>query len=120
MTEADVERACDALAAAYGYRVVRLSQRRASKVHAGLPDRRYQGPRGCFWLEVKAADGELSRAQFAFLLAELDGGCIATVGGALELRELLDTLVRDPGGALAVCRHQIQVWAAKGFRREAA
>ena len=120
MRESEVERACDRLAEQCGYRVVRTSQRRASRVSAGIPDRRYQGPRGALWFEVKPADGKLSPTQFAFLIAELEAGCLASCGGALELRELLAVLVRDPKGALAVCRKHVQFWAARGFRQEAA
>lgn len=120
MRESEVERVCDALAIAYGYRVVRLSQRRSSSVHVGLPDRRYQGPRGCFHFEIKAAGGQMSEPQFTFLLAELTGGCIASVGGRLELVEVLDTLVKAPADARAVCRKHMQYWASKGFRRETA
>jgi hypothetical protein len=118
--ESEVEKRCDERAEAYGYRVVRLSQRRRSRVHAGLPDRRYQGKRGAFWFEVKPADGQLSDKQFAFLIAELEAGCLASCGGVLELGELLSTLVKEPRNALGVCRKHIQCWAAKGFRREAA
>lgn len=120
MRESDVEKACDRHAEAYGYRVVRLSQRRRSGVHPGLPDRRYQGKRGAFFFEVKAADGKLSREQFAFLLAEIEGGNLASCGGVLELGELLSTLVKAPRNAMAVCRKHIQVWAGHGFRAEAA
>lgn len=120
MRESEVERQCDAIAEAFGYRVVRLSQRRGSRIHIGLPDRRYQGPRGCVFVEVKPANGQLSEAQFAFLIAEIEGGCLATVGGTLEVREVLSALVRDKASALGICRKHIQFWASKGFRREAA
>lgn len=120
MREAEVERACDALAVAYGYRVVRQNQKRPSKLHIGLPDRRYQGPRGCWYFEIKTDTDQLSKAQFDFLVAEIEGGCIASVGGALEIREVLDTLVRRPDHVRAVCRKHISFWASKGFRKEAA
>jgi hypothetical protein len=120
MRESEVEKQCDRRAEAYGYTIVRLSQRRRSRIHAGLPDRRYQGKRGAFFFEVKAADGQLSREQFAFLIAELEGGNLASCGGVLELGELLSTLVKSPKDAMGVCRKHIQFWAAQGFRKEAA
>ena len=120
MRESEVEKQCDARAEAYGYRVIRLSQRRRTRIHAGLPDRRYQGKRGAFFFEVKAGDGQLSRDQFAFLLAEIEGGSLASCGGILELGELMSTLVKEPRNAMAVCRKHIQFWAGRGFRSEAA
>ena len=118
--EALVERDCDKLADAYGYRVVRLSQRRGSRVHVGLPDRRYQGRRGAIFLEVKPDTGRLSAAQLAFLEAELAAGALATVGGVHELGEVFSALVKAPGTALDVCRRHVAAWEAKGIRREAA
>jgi hypothetical protein len=120
MRESDIEKQCDRHAEAYGYTVIRLSQRRRSRVHPGLPDRRYQGKRGAFWFEVKPGDGQLSEAQFRFLIAELEGGCLASVGGVLEIGELMSTLVKAPRDAMGVCRKHVQFWAARGFRREAA
>ena len=120
MRESEVEKACDRHAEAYGYRVVRLSQPRRSRLTIGLPDRRYQGKRGAFFFEVKRADGELTREQFAFLIAELEGGNLASCGGVLELGELLSTLVKAPRDAMGICRKHVQQWAAKGFRKEAA
>jgi hypothetical protein len=118
--EAIVERDCDRLAEAYGYRVVRLSQRRGSRVHIGLPDRRYQGKRGAVFIEIKPDTGKLSAPQLAFLEAELAAGCLATVGGVKELGDVLSALVKAPATALTVCKAHVAEWAARGIRREAA
>lgn len=58
----------DRLMGALGFTVVRLSQKRASKVTPGLPDRRYyHGKRRLFvWWEAKAEWGRQSKAQREF------------------------------------------------------
>lgn len=118
MRESEVEQQCDRLAERLGYRAIRLSQRRRSRIHAGLPDRRYQGPRGAVFFEVKPADGKLSTAQFDFLIAELGAGEVASVGGFLELQEIFAALVTSRDAARAACRRHVQFWAARGFRKE--
>lgn len=58
----------DDLMRALGFDVVKLSQKRRSKVHEGLPDRRYYHVRRrlfCWW-EAKAAWGRQSPAQRDF------------------------------------------------------
>lgn len=118
--EADIEKACDRLAESYGYRVIRFSQRRASRISAGVPDRRYQGARGALWFEVKMDDGKLTNEQHTFLVAELKAGSLATCGGVRELGAVLSALVTAPRSALSLCEGQVALWAKKGYRREAA
>lgn len=119
MRESEVEQQCDRLAVRVGYTVIRLSQRRRTRIHPGLPDRRYQGPRGAVFFEVKPADGRLSTEQFDFLVAELTAGELASVGGFLELQEIFAALVTSRDTARAACRRHLQFWAAKGFRKAA-
>ena len=112
---------CDELAELLGYTVVRLEQRRASKIHIGTPDRRYQGERGCFFFELKHGSDRLSREQHAFLRRELEGGSLATCGGLPELQALLCALQRTSlVHARNVCGGQLDAWARKGFRSERA
>lgn len=68
MLESKVESEGDKLMLAFGFEVVRLSQRRASKLTAGLPDRRYYHRRrqlSCWW-EVKSTTGRQRPDQREF------------------------------------------------------
>lgn len=58
----------DRLMRALGFEVVRLEQLRASKIHPGLPDRRYysRARRLAFWWESKAEWGQQRPDQRAF------------------------------------------------------
>lgn len=121
-TEADEEAACDKLIALYHGDVCRLSQRRASKIHIGLPDRRYRLPPYCVWWELKKPEGQLTRAQYDFLRAEWACGEFVGVGGIAELTPLV-TLLRTTHLSLLEIResswHQVQAWAdAFQFRTE--
>lgn len=109
---------CDELAATMGYRVIKLEQRRASKIHLGTPDRRFQGGRCCFWFEYKFGRDKLSREQHTFLRAELDGGALASCGGLAELIALLSAISRSNVAARDCCERQIASYVEKGFRGE--
>lgn len=110
---------CDALAARMGYGIVNLEQRRATRLHVGLSDRRYQGIRAAFFFEMKFGRDRLSREQYRFLLAELDAGALASCGGLPELTEILSALVKPTHvSARNVCRKHVDAYAAKGFRGE--
>ena len=117
--EYDVERACDDAVTAAGGDVVRLSQRRASRIHEGLPDRRYRVGPVAFWWECKAAKGKLSRAQLDFLTAEFACGQVGGVGTDAELGIFLRALAAgQPLSDLSV--NLLRRWAARGLRAERA
>lgn len=92
LTEADVAHDCDRLAVAMGWRVERYEQPRATRIHEGLPDRRYVAGNGFrVWVELKRPGklGKLTGAQHAWLVAELDAGGLAMAcDDVAQLREL--------------------------------
>lgn len=90
LLEGDIEHLCDDLIRQLGGQVVPLSQRRASKIHRGLPDRRYRIMGIAFWFECKRPDYPLTVDEFAFLLAEAQHQEAGGVGGLDALRELYD------------------------------
>lgn len=123
MTETEVATACDALARALGWDVERLEQRRATRIHEGLPDRRYvQRARGHrVWVELKAPKGQLTRDQHRFLTAELATNAHATViDDPEQLRRLLTLLARDMGRgeALRYCGELVDLTVKRGYRGE--
>jgi hypothetical protein len=117
--EDEVETKCDDLVTAAGGVVVRLSQRRASRIHEGLPDRRYRVGAVVFWWECKAAKGKLSRAQLDFLEGELACGQLGGVGTDAELGLFLRALAGgQPLAPLSLSL--VRRWAARGLRAERA
>lgn len=106
---------CDQLAKTLGYKVIRLEQRRASKIHIGTPDRRFIGKRAVFF-EYKFGRDRLSAEQYTFLKAELDAGALASCGGLGELRDLFAAISRSDAAARNCCLQQIERMAAKGMR----
>jgi hypothetical protein len=109
-------KACDTLAAMMGYAVVNLEQQRATRLHVGLPDRRYQG-KHAFFFELKLGRDKLAVEQHRFLRAELDAGGIASCGGMVELTALLGALQRPSlVHARNLCADQIDQWVKRGFR----
>lgn len=127
-SEDDEEQLCDIYVGTIAgpEAVVRLSQRRASHVHLGLPDRRYRIFGLSFFFEVKAADGKMSVDQHRFLLAELSSGALACVGTLETLQSLLQhvrPLMDDPAMqhhvARQFCVMEVGRWAAKGYRKPA-
>lgn len=66
--EAEHTAAGDRIMLSLGFAVVRLEQRRASKIHLGVPDRRYYHTRRrlALWWESKSATGEQRPAQRDF------------------------------------------------------
>lgn len=92
--EDDVVDAGDRLMAALGFAIVRLSQKRRSKVTEGLPDRRYYHPRRrlFLWWEAKASWGKQSPAQRDF--QELCDACgdPYVLGGIDALQAHLETI----------------------------
>jgi len=120
ITESVVEKMCDELIHKMGGDVVRLSQRRPSKVQLGLPDRRYRLPIGAaFWFECKAPHGQLSRKQYEFLSAERTCGQLASCGGLDELLALAQSCLRWTGkSSEQICDATLEAWQSKGFRGE--
>lgn len=109
---------CDELAVRMGYTVIKLEQRKASKIHIGTPDRRYVG-RAAVFFEMKFGRDKLSREQHRFLRNELDAGALASCGGLAELQEILAALARPTHvSARNVCRKHLDRYAALGFRGE--
>lgn len=123
MSESDVARACDSLAAALGWTVERYEQGRRTRITEGLPDRRYVHPRGLrIWVELKAPNGKLTATQHAWLLAEQQAGAHAlAVDSEHVLRHLLQLLSRDAGrgAALHYCVQTTALIAQRGYRRAA-
>jgi hypothetical protein len=67
---------------ALGFEVVRLSQKRRSKVTEGIPDRKYyhRGRKLTFWYESKATWGRQSPAQREFQQMAIDTGELYALG----------------------------------------
>lgn len=93
----------DKLVRALGGHVVRNSQKRASKVTPGIPDRIYFFPshRRAFWWEAKKDGGKMSSAQEWF--AELCAGCgwLHVAGPLVTLENMLMLLMigrKEPDG----------------------
>lgn len=109
---------CDELAERMGYTVANLEQKRATRLHVGLSDRRYQG-KHAFFFELKFGRDKLTREQHRFLQNELDAGAIASCGGFVELSALLAALQRSSlVHARNLCGAQLDRWVRKGFRGE--
>lgn len=89
--EADVERAADRLMGMLGFATIRLSQRRASKVTAGVPDRYYVHPRRLLavWVELKSSTGRPRPEQLQFARLCEDADVDHVLGGIDALRAWL-------------------------------
>jgi hypothetical protein len=118
--EKDEEKDADRFVARLGGTVIRLSQRRKSKVFAGLPDRRYHVFGFAMWAEIKTDKGQITRAQYEFLKAEHALGNQVFAGTAQALARFLQDCDRGrvteknaDAGWLAVDNV-----AARGFRGE--
>jgi hypothetical protein len=120
LTEADIAHDCDRLAAALGWRVERYEQRRATRIHEGLPDRRYVAGNGFrVWVELKRPGGKLTAAQHAWVLAELDAGGLAmAVDNVAQLRELYTRWGKLYGRTAAsdYARQVTDLVARRGYR----
>ncbi len=121
MTEADVAKQCDELAEVCGWTVERYEQRRASRICAGLPDRRYVHAARRFrvWVELKAPKGKLTRDQRIWLLSELDAGGVATVvDDVKQLAQIFARLTQPRVGNTTTqyCRDLVQLVAQRGYR----
>ena len=89
--EDDVVEEGDRMVRALGFTVIRLSQKRASKVTAGVPDRYYLHPRRklALWWEAKASTGRARPEQLQFQQLCHDTGVHHVLGGLEQLREWL-------------------------------
>ena len=109
-----------------GYKIVNLEQKRATKMHVGLPDRRYVGKHAFFFERKTTRErGEggrdkLSREQHTFLRDELNStNGLASCGGFVELSALLAALQRSSlVHARNLCGAQVDAWVKRGFRGE--
>lgn len=90
-SEAEVERVADQIMGALGFAIIRLSQRRASKVTAGVPDRYYVHPRRLLavWVELKSATGRPRPEQLQFAQLCRDADLAHVLGGIDALRAWL-------------------------------
>ncbi len=121
MTEADVGARCDELAEGLGWKVERYEQQRVTRIHEGLPDRRYIQPaRGHrVWVELKAPKGKLTSDQHRWIRAELSaGGMAIAVDSPDVLRRIFSLLSRDAGRGEAhrVCGEITELVAQRGYR----
>lgn len=119
-TEAVEERLCDRLIETLGGDIVRLSQRRASHVAEGLPDRRYRLKGIAWWWEIKRPGGQLTTAQFDFLSAEFVAQEIVGAGTAQELGDFVLSFSEPGLHRPWVARERgwdlVRAVAARGFR----
>jgi hypothetical protein len=125
--EGQVGQQCDRIATLMGWEVERYEQRRASRIHEGLPDRRYvHRAKGLtLWVELKGMErsSKLSVGQHQWLADELNAGQLATcIDSPPAFQRLLNgmtgTYARAEG--LRICRELLQIVALKGFRTEKA
>jgi hypothetical protein len=81
----------DRLMRALGFVPIRMAQKRASKVTAGVPDRYYIHPvrKLALWYEAKTATGRARPAQLQFRQLCLDAGIHHVLGGFDALRTWL-------------------------------
>jgi hypothetical protein len=123
VTEAEVGALCDSLATKTGWVVERYEQRRASKICAGIADRRYvKRGIGAIWIELKAPDGKLTEAQYEWCVAELHSGGLATV---VDDVQTLAPLLCDAGRLSSMvrsslrqrCLELLNLCAKRGWRR---
>ena len=89
--EDDVVEEADRIMRALGFTVIRLSQKRASKVTPGVPDRYYLHPRRklALWYEGKSSTGRARPEQLQFQQLCRDTGVHHVLGGLDRLREWL-------------------------------
>jgi len=109
-----------------GFAVESYEQRRPSRVFEGIPDRRYaHRPRRVrVWVELKAPGKQMTSAQHAWLLLEIEAGAFATVIDDPHQLERLFNLLSGPRvgrdeRALAYCRELVDLCALRGYRGEA-
>ncbi len=115
LSEKEEERRCDLLVQALQGDVVRFSQSRATHQTEGIPDRRYRVKGVALWWEVKAEDGRLSRAQFAFLRAEKQAQSLAGCGTSDDLVRVLRCTAE---GMPLEINMVVARWLLRGFRGE--
>jgi hypothetical protein len=123
-TETAVGAQVDELAHALGWDIERYEQRRATMITEGLPDRRYvhRHKQARVWVELKRPGGKLTHHQYAWLLAELDAGALATVIDDVQQFAHLARLLARGGSsimhaeALAYCRQLLDLCWRRGPR----
>ena len=114
------QRFCDDLASQVGYEVVCFSQPRHTMQTEGIADRRYRHLKKghAFWFEVKAEDGQLTRAQYNFLVAEEMTGNAVGCGTFEDFAAMLGVGQATQNDYRVVGALSVEKWAAKGFRGE--
>lgn len=117
-SEKEEQRDCRKYILKLGGQAVNFSQARASHQTQGIPDNRYRVFGMAFWWEVKAEDGQLTRDQYDFLVAERAHGAPGGCGTAADLAIALSLLPRTPEAIAKRLWHSVETWAEKGFRGE--
>lgn len=121
-TEAEVGRMCDQLAELMGWKVERYEQTRNTRIHKGLPDRRYVKPGvSAVWVELKKPKGKLTVEQYGWLKSELDSDGLAVV---IDDEVTLAAILKDAASQSSMvrsalrkhCREVIELTAQRGFR----
>lgn len=92
--EDDVVDKADEIMRALGFDVVRLSQKRRSKITAGVPDRYYLHRRRkiALWYEAKGPTGSLRPDQCEFQRMCQEAHVEHVAGGLQQLREWLEAM----------------------------
>lgn len=116
--ETDQEALIDDLVEKHDGEVIRLSQRRASNVTVGISDRQYYIFDRHVVFEVKAEDGRLTHDQYHKLALHHRSGGIACCGTINDMRVLIPAVRRSLEEGRALGWRLIELWAARGFRRE--
>lgn len=127
MTEKDVAKLCDELAEKNGWHVQRCEQRRATKIHRGLPDRRYVHRTKLLriWCELKAPGAKLTEDQHRWLIDELHCDSLAVVVDDVQQLVKLFNILNGPRigrmeEAREYCRELVRLTVQRGYRRDAA
>jgi len=118
ISEKDQEALCDDLIQKHDGNVISQSQRRRSGVTIGLSDRQYYVFDHRIVFEVKAEDGKLTESQYTLLAQDYRANQIACCGTIDDLRVLIPAVRRSHAEGRALGWRIVQLWAARGFRRE--
>lgn len=118
VTEKDVERWCDELIRELGGKVVAYSQPFRAAQTSGIQDREYFVFDSRIRFEIKKPDGKLTQSQFDLLTQYHAVGDVCAAGGVQELKHTAAALRRSKGEARELGWLFVELWAARGFRRE--
>jgi hypothetical protein len=118
LSEKEQETLSDELVRSFEGTVRRFSEPRATMIETGTADRNYVVlGRKIVW-ECKAEDGKLTKDQYDLLIEDAKVGEIVGCGTVADLRLLLTALRRSDLDAKALGVRLVQLYAARGFRKE--